>query len=266
MNVTELFDLHGKTALVTGSTKGIGKELARGLAAAGARVWLHGRDEQEGVLLANELHGHFVQADLAQTTAVEQIADAITRAEPRLDILVNNAGFELPMSLEHMDMTIFDLIWQVNVRAAVQLTHLLLPLLKTAAPHASIINVTSIHDTMPYAYNGAYAMSKAALAMFTKTSAIELAPLGIRVNNLAPGAVETNMNREVLDTIGRELFQEWIPLGRPGRTEEMIGPVLFLASHASSYVTGATLYADGGYIHHLVRYRLAQEEDEKRKL
>jgi NAD(P)-dependent dehydrogenase (short-subunit alcohol dehydrogenase family) len=98
-------------------------------------------------------------------------------------------------------------------------------------------------------------MSKAALAMFSKTVALEVAPSGIRVNSLAPGAVETELNRDVLDRIGRDKFADWIPLGRVARTEEMVGPALFLASQASSYMTGATLFVDGGYMQNLVRYR-----------
>ncbi len=123
------------------------------------------------------------------------------------------------------------------------------------SPAGSIINITSIHQTVPYPNNAAYSMSKAALAMFTKVAALELAPRHIRVNNFAPGAVETDINRDVLDAIGRDKFQEWIPLGRVAITREMIGPALFLASNASSYVTGTTLYADGGYRQNLVRYR-----------
>ncbi len=159
------------------------------------------------------------------------------------------------MSLEKMDMANFDLLWHVNVRAPVQLTHLLLPLLRKAAA-ASIINVTSIHDSVAYPVNAAYTMSKAALAMFTKTIAVELAPEGIRVNNLAPGAVETEINRDVLDAIGREQFRQWIPLGRTAVPDEIVGPALFLASANASYITGSTLYADGGYLHNLLRYRL----------
>lgn len=247
-------DLQGKVALVTGSTKGIGAEIARGLAEAGARVWIHGRNAGDGRRLATDLRGQFVQADLSQESEVQRLAESIQTSESRLDVLINNAGIEIIMPLEQIDMASFDLIWRVNVRAAVQLTTLLLPLLKQAAP-SSIINITSIHDTMPYAQNAAYSMSKAALAMFAKTSAIELAPSGIRVNNLAPGAVETDINREILAKIGNEQFQQWIPLGRVARADEMIGPALFLASQASSYVTGTTLYADGGYLQHLVRYR-----------
>jgi gluconate 5-dehydrogenase len=252
--MASLFSLDGRTALVTGSTRGIGEEIARGFAAAGARVWIHGREEARGNQLAGELHGRYIKADLARPEEVQKLAERLMAEESQLDILVNNAGLEVIMSLEQIDMVTFDLIWQVNTRAVVQLTHLLLPVLRRS-PAGSIINITSIHDSVPYPHNAAYSMSKAALAMFTKVAALELAPFGIRVNNFAPGAVETDINRDVLDTIGRDKFREWIPLGRVAQTTEMIGPALFLASDASSYVTGATLYADGGYQQNLVRYR-----------
>jgi NAD(P)-dependent dehydrogenase (short-subunit alcohol dehydrogenase family) len=248
--------LNGKVALITGSTSGIGKALAQGFAAAGARVWLHGRTAAAGEALAQQLGGRFVAADLGQSEQITKLAQTIQANEERLDILVNNAGVEIIMPIERMDMDNLDMIWRVNVRAPFQLTHLLLPLLKQA--RGSIINITSIHDTMPYPNNAAYSASKAALAMFTKTIAVELAPHGVRVNNFAPGAVETEINREVIREIGEDKFREWIPLGRVAQTDEMIGPALFLASDASSYVTGATLYADGGYLHNLVRYRPEQ--------
>lgn len=245
--------LDGKVALITGSTGGIGKALAQGFAAAGARVWLHGRNEAAGAALAQQLSARFIAADLAQPNAVERLANEVLTSEEHLDVLVNNAGVEIIMPIETMDMDRFDQIWRINVRAPVQLTHLLLPALKRA--HGSIINITSIHDTMPYPNNSAYSASKAALAMFTRTIAVELAPYGVRVNNFAPGAVETEINRDVIHEIGEEKFAEWIPLGRVAQTDEMIGPALFLASDASSYVTGTTLYADGGYLQNLVRYR-----------
>jgi NAD(P)-dependent dehydrogenase (short-subunit alcohol dehydrogenase family) len=245
--------LDGKVALITGSTSGIGKALAQGFAAAGARVWIHGRNAAAGTALAQQLNARFVAADLAQPEQVESLARTLLDAEARLDVLVNNAGVEIIMPIETMDMEKLDQIWRVNVRAPFQLTHLLLPALKRA--RGSIINITSIHDTMPYPNNAAYSASKAALAMFTKTIAVELAPYGVRVNNFAPGAVETEINREVIHEIGEDKFREWIPLGRVAQTDEMIGPALFLASDASSYVTGTTLYADGGYLQNLVRYR-----------
>jgi NAD(P)-dependent dehydrogenase (short-subunit alcohol dehydrogenase family) len=246
--------LDGKVALITGSTRGIGRELATGFARSGARVWVHGRSQNEAEQLADELGGRFVVADLNEPNGVRAIAETVIAAESQLDVLVNNAGVEETMPIAAMDMARFDVVWHVNIRAPVELVHRLLPLLR-AAPAASVINVTSIHDVVPYAQNSAYCASKAALAMVTRTIAIELGPEGIRVNNLAPGAVETDINREVLDQIGREQFREWIPLGRVAQTSEMVGPALFLAADASRYVTGATIYADGGYMQHLVRYR-----------
>jgi NAD(P)-dependent dehydrogenase (short-subunit alcohol dehydrogenase family) len=246
--------LDGKVALVTGSTSGIGKAIAQGFAAAGARVWVHGRNTEAGEALAAALGGRFVRADLSIEGEVAALAEVVQAAESKLDVLVNNAGVEIIMPIDQLRLDDLDMIWKVNVRAPFQLTHALLPLLK-AAGGASVINITSIHDTMPYPHNAAYSASKAALAMFSKTIAVELAPQGIRVNNFAPGAVETEINREVIQEIGEEKFREWIPLGRVAQTDEMIGPALFLASDASSYVTGTTLYADGAYLQNLVRYR-----------
>lgn len=137
----------------------------------------------------------------------------------------------------------------------VELTQLLLPLLRRSG-HASIINVTSIHAFVPHPGNFPYNMAKAALDMFTKSMAQELSPEGIRINNLAPGAVETDINGQILADMGHENFNQWIPIGRVAQTDEMIGPVLFLASDASRYITGTTLLADGGYLQNLVRYRL----------
>lgn len=249
-----LFDLTGKIALVTGSTKGIGKRIAEGFAEAGAKVYSHGRDEVEGEKLASSLGGEFIRADLAHADGVTKLATQLLEKESRLDILVNNAGLEIIMPFEKFDLATFDRMFQVNTRAVIQLTHLLLPLLKKS-PGASIINVTSIHETVPYPHNISYCMTKSALAMATKVLSLELAPYKVRINNFAPGAVETDINREVIEEIGRDKFAEWIPLGRVASVDEMIGPALFLASESSSYVTGTTLFADGGYMQHLVRYK-----------
>jgi len=256
MTSHDLFSLAGKVALVTGSTRGIGKAIAEGFAAAGARVYVHGRSLEEGTRVANELGGVFVRADLEQPTSVELLVAEIAEAEEHLDVLVNNAGIEVEATLEHLEMNDLARMMRVNFEAPVQLTRLALPLLRRSGS-ASVINVTSIHDHVPYYGNSAYCSAKAALAMFTRTVAIELARHGIRVNTIAPGAVETDINRAVLDEIGRHNFSEWIPLGRVAQTSEIVGPAVFLASGAASYVTGATLVVDGGYSHHLVRYRTA---------
>jgi NAD(P)-dependent dehydrogenase (short-subunit alcohol dehydrogenase family) len=245
-------DLANKVALVTGSSRGIGRAIADGLERAGARVWYHGTTA--------DARANHLAADFTRPEEIDRLIATLTKREQRLDILVNNAGVEPIMPIGSIDFAKFDQCVAVNVRAAVQLTQGLLPLLRVAgasvgAGGASVINITSIHDATPYPHNAVYSMSKAALAMFTKTAAIELAPFGIRVNNLAPGAIETDINREVIEQTGRDKFAEWIPAGRVGTVDEVVGPALFLSSDASSYVTGTTLYADGGYRHNLVRYR-----------
>jgi len=253
--VHDLFSLEGKVALVTGSSRGIGRAIAAGFASAGARVYVHGRDAARGERAAEEIGGTFLGADLEDGGDVERLAAAVAAAEPRLDVLVNNAGIEIGATLSGLRAEHVQRVMRVNFEAPVQLTRLLLPLLRRSES-ASVINVTSIHDSVPYYGNAAYCSAKAALAMFTKTIAIELGPEGIRVNTLAPGAVETDINRAILDEIGRDRFARWIPLGRVAQANEIVGPAVFLASRAASYVSGAALVVDGAYSQHLVRYRL----------
>ena len=240
----------GLNALVTGSVRGIGLAIAQGLERAGATVWTHGRDPMH----KPEFGGRYVAADLSSDAGVEQLSRSLSAVVNRLDILVNNAGVEIAMPIEQFLADTMDMTWQVNARAPVQLIHGLLPLLKSSG-RASVINVTSIHERTAYASNLPYCMSKAALAMATRVAAIELAPFGIRVNNLAPGAIETDINRDVIEGIGRQNFASWIPAGRVGSTDDIVGPALFLASDASRYVTGTTLFVDGAYRENLVRYR-----------
>lgn len=254
MNVQALFSLEGKVALITGGARGIGKALAEGFTAAGAKVYIADRLKEQGEATAQLIGAQFIEADLAKPEAVAALVTQLNYTERHLDTLVNNAGVEIIAPLEALDLSILQKTLDVNLTAAILLTQGCLPLLKSAHT-ASIINVTSIHDTVPYRHNAAYNLSKAALAMFTKTMAIELAVHGIRVNNLAPGAVETDINRHVLDEIGRDKFAEWIPLGRVASVSEVVGPAIFLASEAASYITGATLYTDGGYMQNTVRYQ-----------
>lgn len=248
------FSLQGKIALITGSTTGIGRMLARGFTEAGVEVWGHGPGKDSLNGLDTELNGRVVTADFTDPAQINTMAGMLNEILPHLDILINNAGVEIIMPLERWDMQVFRKTMQVNLEAPVMLTGLLLPLLKKSSA-ASIINITSVHETVPYPNNSSYSMSKAALNMFTKAMSLELAPHGIRINNLAPGAVETDLNKEVLDRIGREKFAEWIPLGRVSNGGDVLPPALFLASEGARYITGTTLFAEGGYMHNLVRYR-----------
>jgi NAD(P)-dependent dehydrogenase (short-subunit alcohol dehydrogenase family) len=244
--------LAGRRALVTGSTTGIGAAIAEAFSTAGADVVVHGLEANEGVALADRLGGRFFGGDLADPSAVDRLATRVAELGP-LDVLVNNAGMEHGALLADLDPAVLNKTLQVNAVAPIRLMQLLLPALRRSDA-ANAINVTSIHQDVPVYGNLAYCASKAALGMITKTAALELGREGIRVNAIAPGAIETRHNSELLDEIGRDQFADWIPLGRIGRPEEIADIAVFLASDAARYINGHTLVADGGYRHHLVRY------------
>lgn len=246
-------DLAGAIALVTGSTRGIGAGLAGALQAAGARVLRHGSPAHAGSATASpDADDDLLVADLASEEGVVGLIRAVQERTDRLDILINNAGIELPgeTGAEALLRTL-----AVNLAAPVLLTRGLAPLLE-AGGRGSVINVTSIHDSVAYAGNVAYVASKAGLEAAGRTLALELAGAGIRVNSIAPGAIETDINRDVIDAMGRDRFESWIPLGRVGAIDDLTGAVLYLASDASRYVTGSRLLIDGGYSQALLRYRL----------
>jgi glucose 1-dehydrogenase len=241
-------DLAGKSALVTGSTRGIGAGLADALERAGMQVIRHGLHDDTTAA------GKAVAADLSHVDGVAALAEAVATRVDRLDVLVNNAGVELPARMEHLEERDVRITLDVNLTAPMLLVRELLPLL--SGDQASVVNVTSIHDDVPYSGNVGYVASKAGLEAATRTMALELAPHGIRVNSIAPGAIDTDMNRDVTDGMGREMFSSWIPLGRIGTVDDLVAPMLFLASNASRYMTGARLLVDGGYSLALLRYGL----------
>jgi NAD(P)-dependent dehydrogenase (short-subunit alcohol dehydrogenase family) len=251
------FAVRGLRVLITGSTRGIGAALARAFLEGGAKVFVHGRSEDSCREFTSAHGGHPVPGDLEAPDGPAQVAESVLAVSDTLDTLIHNAGFEAYLPLEAYDMQVFDRIQRVNLRAPVELTHRLLPALRRST-NASIINITSIHESVPSPNNSAYSMAKAALAMFTKCLAVELGPLGLRANTIAPGAIETDMNREIIDTMGRENWAKWIPSGRVGTADEIAGAALYLASPASRYMNGGCLVLDGGYSHNLVRYRHAE--------
>lgn len=246
----KLFDLTGRVVLVTGGTRGIGFAIALGMKQAGAKVWIHGRKEESTRRVAREHGFQYVYGNLEEPECLDEMLKPLLAEEKSLDVLVNNAGFETHSPVETGREAEMDAIYNVNTKSPYFLTQKLLPLLRISG-HGSVINVTSIHEKVPVRENGYYCMAKASTAMFTKVAALELAKDGIRVNNLAPGAILTDMNRELVEAMD---FDQWIPLQRVGEAEELAGPAIFLASDASSYVTGTTLFVDGGYSENLLRY------------
>lgn len=250
--IEKYFNLKGKHALITGSTRGIGNALAKGLIDAGCSIWIHGRNEDKCKEVAQELGCFYVSADLSKKDSAIKILKKIKSETDHLDILINNAGIEKANLFEDYDEALFDQVFQINVKSVMSVTHALLPLLKKSKA-ASIVNITSIHQKVPYPKNSNYCMSKAAIGMLSKCLSIELAPYNIRVNNFAPGAVRTEINKEIVDSMAED-FKKWIPAGRVADVSEMIGTALYLCSDASSYTTGATLYVDGGLKEHLINY------------
>lgn len=245
-------ELRGVRALVTGASGGIGAAIARAFASEGAHVIVHGRDPERTRQVAAEVRGDAVLADLGLPGGASELAAHVLRLGD-LDVLVNNAGFETDAGVEDLTDEVLGALFRVNLFAPITLVRELLGSL-SASGRGAVINVTSIHESVPVAGNGGYAAAKAALASFTRTAAIELGPRGVRINNLAPGAIETEMNRHLIAQVGAERFARWIPLGGVGRVEDVAGAAVFLASSTSRYVTGTTLTVDGGYSHHLVRY------------
>lgn len=249
-SLNNIFDLTGKVAVVTGGARGIGESIAYGLKEAGAKVYIHGSNFERTKKVAEENGYGFSVSDLSKKEGYQKLIEDISSKETKVDILVNNAGVEYHLPLENATDEYLDDMYNVNLKAPYFIVQGLLPLLKKSKS-ASVINVTSIHETVPVRNNSSYCMSKASLAMYTKVSALELARYNIRVNNLAPGAIETDLNRDLLKEMD---FSQWIPLKRVGECADLIGPIVFLASEASSYVTGTTLFVDGGYKENLLRY------------
>lgn len=256
--------MSGRVSLVTGSTQGIGRAIAERFIREGSDVWVHGLHRTECVRVADEIGASgWIAADLASFGEIEQAVERFHSSCTRLDVLVNNAGIENPEPLGDLRRETIERTFQINSIAPVMLVRGFIDLLTTQEGSTSVVNVTSIHQSVPYAGNVAYCMSKAALDMYTRTAALELAGYGIRVNSLAPGAIETEINRDVIEQMGRDKFKEWIPAGRVGTTNEITDPAVFLASDESAYVTGTTLYVDGGYSRNVLRYGLSNTQRQK---
>ena len=245
--------IRGAVAVVTGAAQGNGEAIARGLAGEGARVALADvqLDVAEQVALSIRENGGEAVAlpvDVANLRSANDLAAAVSEALGPAEILINNAGIirRTPIGSETFD-TDFTAIMAVNAAGVANMTRAFLDqLIKTKG---RIVNLGSIMSVTAGPGMTAYAASKGAVAQMTRALAHDLAPDGVRVNAIAPGVIETPMTeatRANPDAIGR--FMAHTPMGRPGLAEELVGPALFLASHASSYVTGALLPVDGGYL------------------
>ena len=250
--MSDLFSIAGKTALVTGGSRGIGLMIARGYVEAGARVYISSRKADVLDEVAAELSKvgecHAIAADLSSEAECRRLAEAIATRESTLDILVNNAGATWGAPLEQFDETAWERALALNVKGVFHLTKFLLPLLTeagTADDPARVINIGSIDGIrVPLMENYSYSASKAAVHMLTRHLAKRLAP-EITVNAIAPGPFESKMMAATLEAFGEQIAAG-TPLKRIGRPDDMAGAAIYLASRAGAYLTGAVIPVDGG--------------------
>lgn len=245
--------LAGKNALVTGGSGGIGKAIARRLAEEGANVVVnfHSHPEEAdavvGEIRALGRKSAAVGANLGKVADCQRLVDEAVEALGGLDILVNNAGVEKRASFADVSEEDYDLVMDVNAKGYFFTTQAFVRHLQAAQRGGKIINISSVHEEAPFPRFAAYGMSKGAVKLLTRDLAIELAPLGITINSIAPGAIATPINAELLcDEERLNAVLRDIPLKRLGKPEEVAGAAAFLASDDAAYMTGSTIFVDGG--------------------
>ena len=253
-SISKQFNLAGKVAIITGSSKGIGKAIAKGLAENAAQVVISSRSQEACDAVANELRAAGLKAigiacHIGKAAQRENLVAQTMEAFGRIDILVNNAAINPVFGpIEEVDPAIFDKIMEVNVKAPWSLSNLVLPHLQ-AHKNGSIINIASVEALTPGFGLGIYSTSKAAILMLSKNQAKEWGKHSVRVNAICPGLIKTKFsaalwqNEKILGKI-----QKTLPSQRMGMPEEMVGLACLLASDAGSYMTGGVYTADGGYM------------------
>jgi glucose 1-dehydrogenase len=243
--------LQGKVALVTGSAQGIGRAIVERFAREGADVIVNYRS---GPAMAEEVaagaraigvRAAAIQADVAQVAEVRRLVDESIAAMGRLDILVNNAGVETHAPFWDVAESDYDKVLAVNLKGPFFATQAVVRHLKATGRPGRIVNISSVHEELPFPNFAAYCASKGGLKMLTRNLAVELGPLGI--NSVAPGAIATTINTALLnDPVKLKSLTEQIPLARLGTTDDVTGVAVFLASDEAGYVTGSTYVVDGG--------------------
>lgn len=256
--------LEGKVALVTGSSQGIGQGVVLRLAQEGANVVINYRSHPEGAeqtlakveaiggkcyIAQCSSKGYTIKADLGNVTEIRQLIAESIEHFGELDILVNNAGVEKHAAFWDVTEADYDAVMNVNLKGVFFATQAFVQHLIATQRRGKIINISSVHEELPFPNFTAYCASKGGMKMLARNLAIELGTLGITVNNIAPGAIETPINTKLLndpEKLGALLKN--IPLGRLGQPEDVAALVAFLASADADYVTGATFFVDGGLL------------------
>ncbi len=253
-------DLNGKRALVTGGSQGIGAEICRELANCGADVFInYYRNKHKAEVLAKEIEEAYkvkaipVGADVSKSEEVKDMFSAIDVAFGGIDILINNAGSESVVHVLDMDEKEWDRVLQINLTGPFLCSQEAARRMEKSGGGV-IINISTIHDKVPRKGLIHYCSAKAGLKMFSKCLSLELAESNIRVVSVAPGAIETEMNRKEIANFGVDKFENWIPQGRIGHVSEVAKSVAFLASDLADYINGADLYIDGAYMNNTIQY------------
>ena len=255
MTSESMFDVSGKSVLITGGSGGIGQMMAQGFAQAGAKVYINGRNAEALAAACDALaefgEVHAIAADLGSESGVTLLADTLVQREPRLHILVNNAGTAVTAPFDQYPDTAWAQLMMLNVQAPFMLSQRLMPLLEAAAQPgdpARIINIGSVAALTTSSSNTfAYAPSKAAIHQLTRSLARELAPRNVLVNCIAPGFFPSTMTQSYLaDEAVKKRVLKGIPVGHVGEPVNIAGLAIFLSSKASTYMTGNIIALDGG--------------------
>ncbi len=239
--------------MVTGSSKGIGRGIALRLAQEGADVAINYNSDPKGAqealadVLATGRKGVAIQGNTGSVDAVRGLVAQSAEALGGLDVLVNNAGIERHAPFWEVSEQDYDSVLNVNLKGVFFGTQAFVQHCRTAGHGGKVINISSVHEDLAFPNFAAYCASKGALRMLARTLAVELGPLGITINNIAPGAIETPINAKLLnDPVKLEALTRQIPLARLGQPGDVAGVAVFLASSDSDYVTGSTYFVDGG--------------------
>ena len=245
--------LKGKVAIVTGGNSGIGKAIALGLAKAGASICIdyvahpEATDALEREIAALGELAIGVEADVSRIEELQAMVDATVAKFGRVDIMVNNAGVETRTSVLNTTEAQYEKVLAINLKSAFFGTQIAAKQMVAQGGGGRIINITSVHEDWPMPGNTAYCLAKGGMRMLTRTAGVELAPHGIRVVGVGPGAVATPINLSTMqDPALLAKLNAAIPLGRMAEPEEIANVVVFLAGDGASYLTATTIFADGG--------------------
>jgi glucose 1-dehydrogenase len=245
--------LDGKAVAVTGGDQGIGRAIAERLAQEGADVAIcyrankAGADEVVGSIRGKGCKATAIQCDAGKLADGQRFVSEAVAALGKIDILVNNAGLERRADFWDVTEQDYDAVLNVNLKGLFFITQAFVKHRMQAKAGGKIINISSVHEELPFPHFSSYCASKGGVKMLTRDLCVELAPLGITINNIAPGAIETPINKKLLnDPVKLNALLENIPLKRLGKPEDVASLAVFLASSDSDYCTGSTFFVDGG--------------------